>query len=301
MKKSLKTLLPILLLTGLLFGLSMTASAADSGKRGDWINSPNGWWFQCTDGTYPKNGLYEVNGTAYAFDANGYMVTGWHFFSDYWFYFKDSGAMQTGWFWDKASNAWYYLDPQYGYMYSDGVRYINGTRYAFTPSGQMVTGWYYETWYSESARQQSATGVSSMQTAPLTTAGSGTMLPMPGIIYPTTKCSADCTRSTDIFSTLTAPGAWQPDGRTPIPDSGITLQEPALRILAGSGMKLSIPGITWIRPTLTCIQTELTISMAHSIHLTIPAHGSSKDPDKRNGKSRFQVISRFSHSAFFIL
>ena len=78
MKKSLKTLLPILLLTGLLFGLSMTASAADSGKRGDWINSPNGWWFQCTDGTYPKNGLYEVNGTAYAFDANGYMVTGWH-------------------------------------------------------------------------------------------------------------------------------------------------------------------------------------------------------------------------------
>ena len=40
MKKSLKTLLPILLLTGLLFGLSMTASAADSGKRGDWINSP---------------------------------------------------------------------------------------------------------------------------------------------------------------------------------------------------------------------------------------------------------------------
>ena len=152
MKKSLKTLLPILLLTGLLFGLSMTASAADSGKRGDWINSPNGWWFQCTDGTYPKNGLYEVNGTAYAFDANGYMVTGWHFFSDYWFYFKDSGAMQTGWFWDKASNAWYYLDPQYGYMYSDGVRYINGTRYAFTPSGQMVTGWYYETWYSESAQ-----------------------------------------------------------------------------------------------------------------------------------------------------
>ncbi len=152
MKKSLKTLLPILLLTGLLFGLSMTASAADSGKRGDWINSPNGWWFQCTDGTYPKNGLYEVNGTAYAFDANGYMVTGWHFFSDYWFYFKDSGAMQKGWVWDKASNAWYYLDPQYGYMYSDGVRYINGTRYAFTPSGQMVTGWYYETWYSESAQ-----------------------------------------------------------------------------------------------------------------------------------------------------
>lgn len=147
MKKSLKALLPILLLTGLLFGLSMTASAADSGKRGDWVNSPNGWWFQCTDGTYPKNGLYEVDGTAYAFDANGYMVTGWHFFSDYWFYFKDSGAMQTGWFWDKASNAWYYLDPQYGYMYSDGVRYINGTRYAFTPSGQMVTGWYYETWY----------------------------------------------------------------------------------------------------------------------------------------------------------
>ena len=32
MKKSLKTLLPILLLTGLLFGLSMTASAAELRK-----------------------------------------------------------------------------------------------------------------------------------------------------------------------------------------------------------------------------------------------------------------------------
>ena len=73
----------------------MTASAADSGNAETGSIPRTDGGFQCTDGTYPKNGLYEVDGTAYAFDANGYMVTGWHFLSDYWFYFKDSGAMQT--------------------------------------------------------------------------------------------------------------------------------------------------------------------------------------------------------------
>ena len=229
------------------------------------------------------------------------MVTGWHFFSDYWFYFKDSGAMQTGWFWDKASNAWYYLDPQYGYMYSDGVRYINGTRYAFTPSGQMVTGWYYETWYSESAQA---------------TVGDWCFFNADGTAYNGWLWDDASNAWYYLSHNKMLRGLYEIDGYIFYFDgsgrmaTGWTYTDTGFWYhftgtgaadLGSSGMKLSIPGITWIRPTLTCIQTELTISMAHSIHLTIPAHGSSKDPDKRNGKSRFQVISRFSHSAFFIL
>lgn len=48
MKKHFKALLPVLLLTGLLFGLSMTASAEDS-KEGYWVQNGDRWWFQCTD------------------------------------------------------------------------------------------------------------------------------------------------------------------------------------------------------------------------------------------------------------
>ena len=76
MKKHFKALLPVLLLTGLLFGLSMTASAEDS-KEGYWVQNGDRWWFQCTDDWYPTNGLYEIDGVGYAFDQWGYMMTGW--------------------------------------------------------------------------------------------------------------------------------------------------------------------------------------------------------------------------------
>ena len=75
MKKHFKALLPVLLLTGLLFGLSMTASAEDS-KEGYWVQNGDRWWFQCTDDWYPSNGLYEIDGVEYAFDQWGYMITG---------------------------------------------------------------------------------------------------------------------------------------------------------------------------------------------------------------------------------
>lgn len=142
MKKHFKALLPVLLLTGLLFGLSMTASAEDS-KEGYWVQNGDRWWFQCTDDWYPSNGLYEIDGVGYAFDQWGYMMTGW--WKDpsnglYYYFDLNSGAMQKGWVWD---GAWYYLDPEYGYMYSDGFYTIDGNDYWFKPDGSMVSGWYF--------------------------------------------------------------------------------------------------------------------------------------------------------------
>ncbi len=143
MKKHFKALLPVLLLTGLLFGLSMTASAEDS-KEGYWVQEGNRWWFDCVDTDwYPSNGLYEIDGTEYAFDQWGYMVTGWwkDSYGTYYYFDRTSGAMQKGWILDYGT--WYYLDPDYGYMYSDGIYAINNTEYWFKPDGSLVTGWYF--------------------------------------------------------------------------------------------------------------------------------------------------------------
>ena len=48
--------------------------------------------------------------------------------------------MQKGWVWD---GAWYYLDSDFGFMYSDGLFTINGNLYCLKPDGAMVTGWYF--------------------------------------------------------------------------------------------------------------------------------------------------------------
>lgn len=140
-KKHFKALLPVLLLTGLLFGLSMTASAEDS-KEGYWVQNGDRWWFQCTDDWYPSNGLYEIDGVEYAFDQWGYMVTGWwqDEYDNYYYFDLNSGAMQKGWVWD---GAWYYMDPEYGFMYYDGYFWIDETSYLLRPDGSMVSGWYY--------------------------------------------------------------------------------------------------------------------------------------------------------------
>ena len=141
MKKHFKALLPVLLLTGLLFGLSMTASAEDS-KEGYWVQNGDRWWFQCTDDLYPSNGLYEIDGVEYAFDQWGYMVTGWwqDEYDNYYYFDLNSGAMQKGWVWD---GAWYYMDPEYGFMYYDGYFWIDETSYLLRPDVSMVSGWYY--------------------------------------------------------------------------------------------------------------------------------------------------------------
>ena len=267
----------------------MTASAADSGKRGRLGQFPERMVVPMYDGTYPKNGLYEVDGTAYAFDAQmSYMVTGWHFFSDYWFYFEDfrrnADRMVLG---QGIQCLGYYLDPQYGYMYSDGVRYINGTRYAFTPSGQMVTGWYYETWYSESAQA---------------IVGDWCFFNADGTAYNGWLWDDASNAWYYLSHNKMLRGLYEIDGYIfyfdgsgrmatgwTYTDTGFWYHYRNRRCNLGWIWDETFYSWYYLDPpTLTCIQTELTISMAHSIHSTIPVHGSSKDPDKRNGKSHFK-------------
>ena len=158
--------------------LNVSALTVDEDVDGDeltpgyWMQSKGGWWFEYEDGTYAVGYQYiETNGEGefYYFDQNGWMVTGWHWGSEFvellyggyipegvssWLYFKDSGAMAFGW--EKVGGSWYYLDPDMLVGWWD----IDGAWYFMNGSGAMETGWLNQggTWYYLAASGAMQTG-----------------------------------------------------------------------------------------------------------------------------------------------
>lgn len=111
----------------------------DEVLEGTWILSGNRWWYRYSDNTYPRNGICNIEGTNYVFDADGWMKTGWYLDENTWYYFGGSGAMHKGWL--LLGSTWYYLDPSDGTMHADGISEIKEVKYAFDKSGAMLTGW----------------------------------------------------------------------------------------------------------------------------------------------------------------
>lgn len=139
--------------------------------QGRWIKSGNRWWFRFEDGSYPKNVMMQdTKGHVYAFDKEGWMVTGWYKDNEpfeiggrmfcNWYYFDNNGYMVTGW--RKINNVWYYFDKEEGWMYFWDVFKIDGAAYYFKDSGAMLTGWcydeFYDEWYYASASGKLLTG-----------------------------------------------------------------------------------------------------------------------------------------------
>lgn len=114
---------------------------------GTWQRSGNRYWFRFNDGSYAHDEVGEIDGVTYAFDKDGWMVTGWGYVDGDWYYCNGSGAMQFGW--QSIGGHWYYLDPEYGFMYADGFKEINGQTYRFNANGTLFYGWYQESgsWY----------------------------------------------------------------------------------------------------------------------------------------------------------
>ena len=57
-----------------------------------WNLDETGWWYKNEDGTQPVDGWATYEGTRFYFDANGYLLTGWHYLNDGTFAcFSDSG------------------------------------------------------------------------------------------------------------------------------------------------------------------------------------------------------------------
>ena len=120
-----------------------------SSQYGTWMQSNGRYWFRNEDGTFARDGIYTISGVDYAFDQNGWMVTGWYLQTwddgtTDWYYFNNNGSMYYGWL--QSGGSWYYFDEEDGYMYADTFDWISDGGYQFRANGTMVTGWYLETW-----------------------------------------------------------------------------------------------------------------------------------------------------------
>ena len=123
-----------------------------------WVSNEDNTWSYGTDDKYATVGVKTIDGTLYAFDDQGDMITGWGQANGKWYYASDSGALyHSGWM--KDGNTWYYFRPSgematgwvndggtYYYMKSDGTLstgwvQIRGLWYYFGSSGAMKTGW----------------------------------------------------------------------------------------------------------------------------------------------------------------
>lgn len=124
-----------------------------------WKKNDTGWWYEYSDGTYPKEQFKKIKDIWYYFDNSGYMlsnkwkkhtdgywywfdnsgkmVTGWKNIGGVWYFFQESGAMKTGWLKDKEK--WYYLDPVSGYMVTNTFVKGRDATYYVGDDGVMVT------------------------------------------------------------------------------------------------------------------------------------------------------------------
>ena len=86
-----------------------------------WKKDSTGWWYQNSDGTYPKNT--------------------WKYIIGNWYHFNQAGYMQTGWIMDNGK--WFYLN-QNGEMYKNDKYCISDKYYLFNKDGEMIDkyGWY---------------------------------------------------------------------------------------------------------------------------------------------------------------
>lgn len=136
----------------LVFAFVLTAIAPMT-VLADWEKQSDGSWKYYADEIegYYSGDHYTIGEKEYYFDDNGKMLTGWFKidFGGYeeWFYADSSGALQAGW--KEIGGKWYYFEPDYYYMYSNGRFDIKAKTYYFAKSGAMLTGWISNTYTYE--------------------------------------------------------------------------------------------------------------------------------------------------------
>lgn len=129
-------------------GRKIGSTTSSQNTSGNWKQDEKGWWFQKTDGSYPKNEWIMNNNIWYHFDPEGYMQTGWIELNNLkyflnadgsmisnnwslqngkWFFFSSDGSMKTGWL--QWNGLWYYMNP-------DGTMAVN----IITPDGYNING-----------------------------------------------------------------------------------------------------------------------------------------------------------------
>jgi N-acetylmuramoyl-L-alanine amidase len=107
--------------------------------NGKWEIDNKGWWYQNSNGTYPRDCWSKIDGKWYLFDGSGYMEFGWKTDEGNWYYLGGSGdgSMKTGWI--QIDSKWYHLDDS-GAMQVGWIK-VNDYWYYLDASGAMQTGW----------------------------------------------------------------------------------------------------------------------------------------------------------------
>ena len=62
-------------------------------KSGSWKKNTTGWWYEWSDGTYPKNSWLKIDGLWYWFDNRGYAVKGYQTIDGKKYYFAEQYAL----------------------------------------------------------------------------------------------------------------------------------------------------------------------------------------------------------------
>lgn len=103
-----------------------------------WAWLGNSWYYldPAQNGRAVTDGVAQVDGIWYAFDASGRMASsGWVLTGGSWYLAEGSGALKTGW--QRVNGAWYYLDPIDAKLATGDV-VVGGNSYYLDDSGAMV-------------------------------------------------------------------------------------------------------------------------------------------------------------------
>ena len=122
---------------------------ATASNQGHWEVNYAGWWYQYSDGTYPRSSWVNISNKWYYFDENG--KTNWTEYNKACnasprYVFDANGVMVTGWYHDIQTTGgqitydrWYYSDSD-GKCH-DGWLLYNGAWYYFS-KGEMLRNTY---------------------------------------------------------------------------------------------------------------------------------------------------------------
>lgn len=118
----------------------LSASCAFSAYA-EWDHDDKGYWYRNESGSYARDQVVSIDGVNYAFNAEGYMLTGWQNQGGKWYYYDTaSGAQANGW--RQLDGKWYYLDPAAGGAMHTSWLKLGSNKYYLDASGVMKTGYF---------------------------------------------------------------------------------------------------------------------------------------------------------------
>ena len=137
-------------------GSGGSGSTGDPGEttqvRGSWQSDAGGWYYMMENGTRAKRCWLHSKGNWYAIGDDGYMMTGWRYIEDNYYYFHGDGSMASNeWidgYWLSSNGAWTYEGVGSWHANSDGWWYEDSSGWYPWSQWQKIDGkWYYFNYY----------------------------------------------------------------------------------------------------------------------------------------------------------